>query len=69
MANRQMTKISNSTEEAVEDFIENSYELDPSAIGDIEIEVPPIEIQIAVVDLIENHGYSPTEAFEWAKQQ
>ena len=64
-----MTKISKNTQEAVEDYIENSHELDVSAIGDIEIEVPPMEVQLAVVDLIENHGYSPMEALKWAEQQ
>ncbi|MDK9738259.1 hypothetical protein KI655_13215 [Vibrio sp. D404a] len=64
-----MTKISNTTEEAVEDFIEDSYELDVSAIGDIEIDVPPMEVQLAVVDLIENHGYSIEEAMKLTKSQ
>lgn len=64
-----MTKISNTTEEAVEDFIEDSYELDVSAIGDIEIDAPPMEVQLAVVDLIENHGYSIEEAMKLTKPQ
>ncbi|MCG7499887.1 hypothetical protein MHO82_23760 [Vibrio sp. Of7-15] len=46
-----------------------SYELDIESIGEMEIKVPSVEIQTAVVELIEQHGYSFEEAMRVVKLQ
>lgn len=50
-------------------MLEQEQELDVEAVGDIEIDVPPMEAQLAVVDLIENHGYTFDQAMKIVREQ